>query len=100
MATETSAWMNRMMTTPMNAARPYSCTYACDVAASVPFAVSVNSQNPRTISAATTDCGTEAMGGLRYLWCVRPSAVGSTRSRPSEYRYRAVVLWNAMPHAN
>ena len=40
------------------------------------------------------------MCGLRCLGCVRPSAVGRTRSRPSEYMYRAVVLWNAIPHAN
>ncbi len=48
---------------------------------------------------AITDCVIDAMCGLRWRGCVRPSAVGRTRSRPSEYMYRAVVLWNAMPHA-
>ena len=84
----------------MNAARPYSCTYACEVAESVPDAVVVNRSNPITIAAAMTDWMVEAICGLWYFGCVLPSVEGSTFSRPSENRYRAVVLWNAMPHAN
>ncbi len=49
---------------------------------------------------AITDCVIDAMCGLRCLGCVRPSARGRTPSRPSEYMYRAVVLWNAIPQAN
>ena len=60
----------------------------------------VNTANRMMITAATTDCTTDAMCGLFNLGWVRPSGLGSRPSRPSEYMYRAVVLWNAMPQAN
>ena len=84
MATETSAWMNRIRTTPMNAMSPYSWMYPTDVAESEPEAVVAKSANASTIVAAITDWVVEAMCGLLCFSCVRPSAVGSTRSRPSE----------------
>ena len=40
------------------------------------------------------------MYGLLNLGWVRPSGLGSSPSRPREYMYRAVVLWNAIPQAN
>ena len=60
----------------------------------------VNRSNPITIAAAMTDWTVDAICGLWYFGCVLPSVDGNTFSRPSENRYRAVVLWNAMPHAN
>jgi hypothetical protein len=47
-----------------------------------------------------TDWVTDAMCGLFHFGWVLPSAFGASPSRPSEYRYRAVVLWKAMPQAN
>ena len=39
------------------------------------------------------------MCGLLCVGCVRPSALGSTPSRPIENRYRVAVLKNASWHA-
>ena len=47
-------------------------------------APSANTANASTISAQITLCVVLAMCGLRYRTCVRPSADGSTFSRPSE----------------
>src|SRR3984957_945878 len=96
MASETRACTDRMMITPITAISPYSCREACEFGSLVP----VNTANRMMMNAAISVWTTDAMYGLLNLGWVRPSGLGSSPSRPREYMYRAVVLWNAIPQAN